>query len=341
MFEKQYIVNLAKDLASGKISQYSANLEDVNPEQRLREALAKLMDYSLEGNGKIDRKTFRANKIEIFEIIEEVVNETIHSKMINQFDSFVEYRNLAWGDENLFTTPTNDLFRVALVSDGNANIRRQRLREGQEFSVSLDTYAVKIGEELGRFLAGRIDWAEMIRKIGESFAKDLNQRIYRAILSSYGKYNGQYHMTANITEDQLVELAMHIEARTGEKVKIYGTKLALRKVAPSDISDRMKDEKNSLGYYGEIAGIELREIAQTHAYEKDDNGYDKFAIDNDMLLLLPENVDKMIKVINEGDSIIQDNNGGQSSDMMIEYFVSNKFGISVITSKVFGFVKLA
>ena len=326
------IVKLAVDLAKGKVQNYSAQeSNDV-----LRKAFAKLMDFSLEGNGKIDRKTFRKNKVEIFEILEEIINETLHEGLENQFDGFAEYRNLAWGDENLFKTPANNIFRVALVSDGNGNIRRQRLRDGQEFSVSLDTYAIKVGEDFHRFLAGRVDWAEFMAGIAESFKRDLTQRIADAVFNSFGEYGAEYHKTFSAvpTEDELVTMAMHIEARTGEKVAVYGTKLALRKLAPSQISENLKDARNSVGYYGEIAGIELREIAQSHNY-----GSDTFAIDNNFILMLPQNADKMVKVINEGDAIIQDQQGGVTSDMMQEYFIANKFGISVITSKVYGFAK--
>jgi hypothetical protein len=326
------MIKLAVDLAKGRVQNYSTN----EANDALRKAFAELMEFSLEGNGKIDRKTFRKHKVEIFEILEEIINETVQEDLSNDLEAFAEYRNLAWGDENLFKVPANNLFRVALVSDGNSNIRRQRLRDGQEFSVSLDTYAIKVGEDFHRFLAGRVDWADFIEGIAKSFKKDLNERIAIAVMQSYGEYNGTYHFTATTvpTEEEIIELAMHIEARTGEKVAIHGTKLALRKLAPDATTDAMVDTKNDLGYYGKIASIELREIAQTHKY-----GTDEFSIGNDFVLLLPQNADKMVKVVNEGDAIIQDNQGGTSSDMMQEYFVSNKFGIAVVTSKAFGFVK--
>ena len=326
------IIKLAVDLAKGKVQNFSAQESN----DTLRKAFADLMEFSVEGNGKIDRKTFRKHKVEIFEILEEIINETLHEGLQNQFDGFAEYRNLAWGDENLFKTPANNIFRVALVSDGNGNIRRQRLRDGQEFSVSLDTYAIKIGEDFHRFLAGRVDWAEFMAGIAESFKRDLTQRIADAVMASYGKYGATYHtkLTNGITEDDLVTMAMHIEARTGEKVAVYGTKLALRKLAPSQITEAMNISRNAVGYYGEIAGIQLHEIAQSHQY-----GSDEFAIDNNFIMLLPQNADKMIKVVNEGDAIIQDQQGGTTSDMMQEYFIANKFGISIITSKAFGFIK--
>ena len=330
------IVKLAVDLANGKtITDGKRNFSAKESNDTLRKAFADLMEYSLEGNGTIDRKTFRKHKVEIFEILEEIINETLQEGLKSQFDGFAEYRNLAWGDTNLFKTPANQIFRIALVSDGNGNIRRQRLRDGEEFMVSLDTYAIKLGEDFHRFLAGRVDWAELMEGVAESFKRDLTQRIYKAVLSSYGRYNDTYHFEGNVSEDDLVELAMHIEARTGEKVAVYGTKLALRKLAPNAITEAMNNSRNQVGYYGVIAGIELREIEQSHKY-----GTDEFAISNDMILVLPQNADKMVKVINEGDAIIQDQQGGTSSDMMQEYFIANRFGVAVITTKVFGFVKL-
>ena len=331
---RKEIVKLAVDLAKGKVQNFSASESN----DTLRKAFADLMEFSTEGtNGKfeISRKTMRKHKVEIFEILEEVINETLQEGLKSQFDGFAEYRNLAWGDTNKFTTPVNNIFRVSLVSDGNGNIRRQRLRDGQEFSVDLDTYAIKIGEDFHRFLAGRVQWAELMAGIAVSFQRDLTARIHTAVMASYGRYNGTYHMSGNLQEQDLVELAMHIEARTGEKVAVYGTKLALRQLAPEAVTDTMRDRRNEVGYYGTIAGIELREIEQSHKY-----GTDEFAIDNSMILVLPQNADKMIKVVNEGDAIIQDQQAGVSSDMMQEYFIANKFGISIITSKVFGFVKL-
>ncbi|AGI11758.1 major capsid protein [Bacillus phage Izhevsk] len=326
------IVKLAVDITLGRVTNYSKQEQN----ETLRSAFADLMEFSTE-SGEISRQTFRKHRAEIFEILEEIINETLHEGLGNQFDGFAEYRNLKWGDTNVFKVPVKDIFRVALVSDGNGNIRRQRLRDDQEFAVNVDTYAIKIGEDFHRFLAGRVQWSDLMGLIAESFKRDLTLRIYDALLASYGEYNSTYHWTGTLDEEKIVETAMHIKIRTGEDVAIYGTKLALRRLAPSAgmITDEMRNYRNKVGYYGEIAGVELREIEQAHNY-----GTDTFAIDNNMLLILPQNHDKMIKIINEGDAIIQDQAGGISADMMQEYFIANRFGIAVITSKVFGFVKL-
>lgn len=332
------LIKLGIDLAKGKVQQYST--EEANA--TLRKAFLDLMEIS--DGGKIDRKTFRRHKTEIFEILEVILEETINEGLENQFEGFAEIRNLKWGDTNRFLVPDNEYFRVAMVSDGNGNIRRQRLRDGEEFLVTPETYAVKIYEEFYRFLAGRINWADMINKVAVSFQRDLIQKIYDAVYASYGQYNSTYHKTLTLTgtdaltadelEEELVQMAMHLEARTGEKVDIYGTKLALRKLAPSKATEAMNDARNRIGFYGEIAGIELHEIKQSHKY-----GTDEFAIDNNFVLLIPRTPDKMVKIVNEGEAIIQESEGGRNADMTMEYFIAQRFGIGIVCSKAFGFIK--
>lgn len=334
------LTQLSKDTLSNEVEQYSLTKKQANSE--IRRGVDEILGYTANG-GKVSHQMFRERKNEFFAFIEDSIAEKVDNTIRWNLGQFVEYRNLAFGDENLFKVPTNDMFRVALISQGNANIRRQRLREGLEFKVQTEPYGVKIGEELHRILAGRVDWDAMVQGVGESMAQAVNTRIYDAIVSSYGKFNSQYHVTMNPKEDDIIEMAMHIEARTGERVGIYGTKLALRRIAPKpeDISDNMRDNKNALGYYGTLAGIPMHEIPQSHKYGKNDKGEDEFAIDNDMLLLLPLSTDKFIKVVNEGEPIMQDNNGSATSDMMNEYFIVQQIGFSVLTSKVFGFIKLA
>src|SRR5699024_10085366 len=243
------IVKLAVDLAKGKVQNYS----NTDANETLRKAFADLMEYSAEGNGKIDRKVFRRHKTEIFEILEEIINETVNEGLEGQFDSLVEYRNLAWGDTNVFYVPANNNFRVALVSDGNANLRRQRLKDGQDYTVNISTYAIKIGEDLYRFLAGRIDWVEFIDGIAKAFVHDLNAKIYGAITDSFADLGATYHVDVtsegSLTQDDIVKMAMHIEARTGEKVHIYGTKLALRALPQENVTDLVNNAINENGYY--------------------------------------------------------------------------------------------
>lgn len=326
---KENIVKLGIDLYRGQVQNYS--IEESN--EVIRKAMKQFM--GLTDNGKLDFKAFRRNKLEIFEIIEEVVTETINEGLDGQFDNLVEFKNYAWGDKPEFEVPNNELYRVAQIVDGNGNIRRQQLRENETFTIDYKTYGVKIFEEYHRFLAGRVDWAKMMKIVGESFQEQLKNVIFDTVMNTYGKtYDAPYHVTGTPSEDQLIDIASHIKARTGDDVAIYGTLGALRKLEPNVISDGMKDRRNATGYYGVISGLNAFEIPNSHKI-----GTDDFIIKDDFVLLLPQTPDRLIKVISEGQAVMQDTSGGVTSDMVQEYFIGQRFGVAVISSKAFGFYK--
>ncbi len=325
---KNDLVKLAIDTYSNRVVNYSK--EEAN--ESLRKAFMELNG----GSDKIDRKSFRRNKNEIFEIIEETLVNLVSEGLENQFDDFAEFRNLALGDKNEFHIPNEDLFPVSVTADGNGNVRRQRIGSDRTITVDTTTYTVKIYEEFNRFLAGRIDWVDMVNRVARSFNVKIKNDIYNAIYNSFSDLNATYGISAAYDEATLTELAQHVEAATDSDVIVFGTKAALAKVAPSTVSDKMRDEKNNTGFYGVVNGIELREVKQSHKI-----GTDDFAIDDNFLLVIPTIEDRMVKVVNEGDAFMIENQGGQNADLSMEYLYGMKFGVSVIPAAKYGIYRLA
>jgi len=231
---KNDLVKLAIDTYSNRVVNYSK--EEAN--ESLRKAFMELNG----GSDKIDRKSFRRNKNEIFEIIEETLVNLVSEGLENQFDDFAEFRNLALGDKNEFHIPNEDLFPVSVTADGNGNVRRQRIGSDRTITVDTTTYTVKIYEEFNRFLAGRIDWVDMVNRVARSFNVKIKNDIYNAIYNSFSDLNATYGISAAYDEATLTELAQHVEAATDSDVIVFGTKAALAKVAPSTVSDKMRDE---------------------------------------------------------------------------------------------------
>lgn len=321
------VVKLAIDLYKGSLGNFSK--EEAN--EVLRKALIDIAG----GKETLTFKDFRRHKVEFFEILEEALSVLVSEGLENQFGDFAEVRNLAWGDTNVFTVPDTKLFPVAVISDGNFNIRKNRLDTG-EFTVPTVTRGVAIYEELYRFLSGRIDWVEMVNRVSKSFETEMANEVYNAIYNSFDSLSAPYAVSGAYNEAELTELAQHVEAATGSNVLIFGTKMALSKVKPSDVSDNMRDTKNRIGYYGMINGYEMREIKQAHK-----PGTHEFAIDNNFLLVVPEADNKMVKIVNEGEALILENPGGINADQSLEYVFTMKSGVGIVKSFEYGIYKLA
>jgi hypothetical protein len=317
---------LAIDIAQDNITKYTKN--DAN--EVLRQELIELNG----GSDKITPKSFRANP-QLFAILEEALDTLVVSGLQEQFDDFVETIELDWGDTRVFTVEDNRLFDVALVSDGNLDIRRERIDKGS-ISVRTKTYAVGIYEELHRLLAGKVDWVSLIDRVSASYNNKIKTEVYNAIYNSYDQLNPVFQSTGTFTEAELTDLIQHVEASTGAEAMVLGTKSALARITTAEVSDSMIEARNSMGYLGMFRGTPMVEIRQAHT----PNSYD-WAIDNNFLIVAPQMENRFVKVILEGDSIIEETQENTRLDMQREYKFIKKAGFAVISSSNYGIYRMS
>ncbi|MFA5559528.1 MAG: hypothetical protein WDA59_08805 [Methanofastidiosum sp.] len=312
---------LAVDIYENKLGNYSK--EDAT--QALREEFIKIC-----GTDKIDRRALRRHSAAIFEIIEETLDVLVGRKIESAFKDNAEYRNVAWGDSPRFILKNPNLFKVALVSDGTQNLRRQRLDDGS-LTVTTYTRGIKIYEEFYRFLAGRIDWSDMVNKVADSYTNEIYTQVYNAIYNSYDGLTSTYAKTGAFNDSTMRTLIEHVEAANNASAAIYGTKNALGKVETAQISESMKDVYSSQGFYGSFYGTPMRKIQQSHT-----NGTETFAVNENFLIILPEGDERIVKIVDEGDSIILETPSSENQDLSMEYTFLRKSGIGVLTAAKYG-----
>lgn len=319
------LVKLALDMKKGKITNYTK--DEAN--EVLRQELIELNG----GSDKLNAKSFRKYP-EMFEIIEQILDNAISEGITDQFSDFVETVQLDWGDTQVFTMDENRLFDVSVVADGNGDIRRDRL-DSSEVTVRTKTYAVSVYEELHRILAGRVSFDRMIDIVARSYENKIQTDIYNAVYNSYDQLNATYSATGTFTEATLNDLISHVEASSNSEAMILGTKSALSKIGKDKVSDTMIDERNRMGYVGIYNGTPLVEIRQVHK-----SGTHEFAIDNNFLIVAPQGLEPFVKLILEGDSLIEEVTEGRK-DMQREYRFIKKAGFVVLASSNYGIYRLS
>jgi hypothetical protein len=319
------ITKLAVDLYKGQVTNYSKeDAMDV-----LRRELIELNG----GSDKITPKSFRKNP-ELFEVLEEALDILIVEGLTDQFDDFVETVVLDWGDTKVFTLTENRLFDVGIVSDGTGDLRRDRTDTG-EITIKTQTMGVAVYEELHRLLAGRVDWAKLVDNVAKSYNNKLKVEVYNALYNSFDKLSATYGQTGVFSEGKLRDLIAHVEAATGFEAVIMGTKQALGQITNSTMSESMKEAKGRLGYIGSFEGTDMIEIKQAHK-----PGTDTFAIDSNFLIITPKSPDKLVKIVLEGDSIIEESGEGKRKDMQRDYTFIKKAGFAVISTSKYGIYRL-
>lgn len=326
--------NLACDLTKGV---QVFNIDDKQYDQNgAADVLRKALVDANGGSTKLDMKALRRNKVQIFEIIEELIPAILKEKLKGDefWMKFVEERNLALGDKNEFYTPDNSLFIVSKIADGVATPDRQRIGGATTKSVETAYRAVRIYDEWSRFMAGRIDWNDLCDRVARSFKQEMWNDVYVAfngISDTTDGLSATYVKSGSWNEDTMLNLCADIGAETGVTPIIFGTAAALRKVKSSVIAESAKDALHNMGYYGKFYGYEEVMIPQAH-----ESGTDNRIFDDNTVYVVGGD-DQFIKFVNEGDAYITDTDGSNRADMTIEYFMRMKWGIALMfSSKCFG-----
>ncbi len=291
------IVQLAVDTYKGRVENFS---EAQNSPKLLRDALIEA------NNGKtyLDYKDIRDGKCNgLFSLIETILSQTVVEGLQESdfFNSVVDFRNVAEGDQNLFLIEDNDLYIVAEIADGTQGIRRQRLGGAKETSIPTSLKAVRIYEELNRILAGRVNFNEFVDKVAESFRRKLMDDIF-ALWSGItaDQLGGAVYFpeAGPYDEDDLLDLIAHVEAAAGGKTAtIIGTKKALRKLVPSILAETGKQDLYNDGYFGKFYGTPVLAIPQRHKV-----GSDEFVMDDDVINIIAGD-ERPIKVRNSANKI--------------------------------------
>jgi hypothetical protein len=324
------IIDLGIDLARGSVSQYSS--EQAN--EILRKAMLDLAGCE---DGKFDYKKFRRNQVAIFEVLEEILDATIEEGIKNQFDGFVDYRSTRFGDKLSFRRKNHDLFEISMIAGGTNNLRRQRLSDSS-FTIETNWEGVKIYEELERFLAGQVDWVGMINTVDRSFQSAIASRIYQAVKAAYSGLTAPYYESGSWDIDTFNTIVDHVQAATGMKPIVFGTRAAVSKAEPKYINYGLSslEQRNQDGYFRTIDGITFSVIPQAHI-----PGTDTFTIDDDFLLIVPNGDEKIIKLVTEGETLIKEVNGQDNADDSQEYTVRKKYGVGVVSASKYGVYILA
>lgn len=328
--ERNDILSVAIDTIQGKVDTKFSNKQT---SEELRNALIDLNG----GSTKINPKTFRPGN-ELFEVVQELLPVMIEEgikRTTNPLFNLVEYRNIAAGDVAEFDVKGEANFVVANAAAGIQGVRRQRIVGGTSITVPTQTKAIRVYENLGRLLAGRIDFDEFVdgvAKAYENYVTDLAYTTLAGITSSTQGLNATYVCNGSISEAALLTLIEHVEAATGEKATVLGTKTALRKLGASiTYSAEQNTDLYNQGYLGKIVGTPCVEIPQAHKV-----GTDTFAIANDALWVVAGDA-KPIKVVTEGDGMMILREAKDTADLTNEYVYIQNVGAGVVVTEKMGY----
>ena len=180
-------------------------------------------------------------------------------------------------------------------------------------------------------MTGRIVWNDLVNRVVLSLDQEIANIIVKQIEKAYNGLDAKFVCSGTLDEDKLLELAQRVEAKTGLKPTIYGTRKALSKLKPnlSYVANADKDDMRNQGFLSVWNGLNVVEIPQTLDANND------FVLADNMLFVLPQGDTKLVKMAFEGDAYIQESNEGRM-DLQLEYLITRKMQLGVVKGNWYG-----
>ena len=313
------IQKLALDCYNGKVENFSVK----DGEDTLKNEILNMV------GGEWDYYSYQENKHKIFRLISEVLTVKVNELTAESFAAFCEVRDYALGDKVEFTVKNTDLFKVANIADGKNSTRRSRLL-GRKVPTVAYKLAVAVYEEFDRFLAGRIDFRELVDRAAASFQHEIAMQISGAVQNAYTTTHENLKVSANYSDAELKKLIAKVKGATGQEVVIYGTPTALGQVESAGAIADLND-KRQFGYTKIFDGVQMLELPQVYDVENN-----QFGVKENLLLVLPVG-EKLVKLGFEGQLMtIENTDGSVRDDQQIEFFMQRKLHLGVLVASRFG-----
>lgn len=272
---------------------------------------------------------YRENKNTIFALMEEVINDVLPKKVLEQYGQFAEIKTFKQGDKPVFTqritTAAKRRAKQFVTKVGLAGIYEVFKLDGKTIEIPTSAFggAAQIGFE--EFLDGRVDMADVLDIIMEGLDECVYLEIERALKGSVTDLQ-----TANKTsQTSFVETEMDkllAVADSYGQATIYCTLEFAATMVPAEgwRSDNMKDQRWNNGYLANYKGH--RVIVLPQSFEDETN--EVKVIDPSYAWIIPTGAnDKPVKIAFEGTAIVREI---ENADMSREVQVYKKLGVGTI-----------
>lgn len=318
------VVDVAVDRCNGQVREFTNGQAD--------DLITKALITANNGKTAIDFRDIRDGKCgKLFSMIELIIKKVVVEGLVGDeyFNQLVDLRVVPLGDKPEFKVEDANWFTVSKVADGAQNaVRRQHLTGSTTTTVPTYWNVIKIYEELSRVLSRQANMAEMIRDVAKSFKQNMLTDIYSIWANATTTQLGgaTYNITGVYDESTMLTLIDHVEAKSGNMANLYGTRSALRKLTTGVVADSAREDMYNMGYYGKFNGTGMAITPQRHTV-----GTDTFVFSDSVINVLAGPT-KPIKVVIEGNPLVNSGNLMDKADLSQEYIYAQRYGVGFVLS---------
>ena len=326
MADIKAIKELALYAAKKQVPAAFANqtVKDVN--NALREELKELCGtYDL----------YRRNKLDLFEIMQETMDEVVPAQVMQVISNFAEVKNYAHGQKPTFKIKKGKLRARKFATRATASGVYETFRLDTD-TVDVNTFVIGDGAyiDFERFLSGDEDWADYMEALMDGMLHRIYKEIYNELMNGaalLGKMNKKDTVGAFSTAD--LDALLKIIKAYGDPVIVattdYINDMGDAVVESTGATDADKEEIRNYGRILKYKGAPVIELPVS--YEDETNTTEVFG--GKFAFVLPSSGYKILMVAFEGNTIVDD---WTNRDRSMEIQAYKKMGTAIVTGNNWG-----
>ena len=274
---------------------------------------------------------YEQNKHTIFALVEEVIDEVLPQRVMEQYGRFAEIKTVPQGDKAIFrqkiTADSRKRAKKFITKVGLAGVYEVFKLDGKTVELPVTAYGGAAQISIEEFLDGRLNFNDLVDIVMEGLDEAIYKEIEKALkatvtsLRSANKYTGAgFNATAM---DKLLMVA-----DSYGKSAIYCTFEFAATMLPETgwVSDEMRNRMWENGYLGNYKGHDVIVLNQSLDIEGD---VVKRVIDPSYAWIIPVGGDKPVKIAFEGQTLVDDR---KNDDWSKEIQVYRKLGVGTIVT---------
>lgn len=271
---------------------------------------------------------YRENKNILFELIEQVVNEVLPARVIEQYGDFADIRVFGQGDRPIFTVKTSNASKQRakkfVTKVGLAGVYEVFKLDGYSLEVPTEAWggAAQIGIE--EYLDGRIDMADVVEIINDGLNECVFREIAKALKSVISQIQGTNKKSDNSFVQSKMDALLQIADAYG-KSTIYCTFEFAATMVP-DQGWASNEQKNAMWNTGYLANYKGHNVVIIPNSFEDATNTEK-VMDPSYAYIIPTGADKPIKIAFEGDALVRE---WENRDWSREIQTYKKFGVGIV-----------
>ena len=274
---------------------------------------------------------YEQNKHTIFALVENVIDDVLPTRVLEEYGMFAEITTVAQGDKAIFRQKVSAASRRRakqfITKVGLAGVYEVFKLDGKAYEVPTTAFGGAAQISIEEFLDGRVDFNTLVEIVMEGLDEAIYLEIEKALIGATesasftpnNKYVGAgFNETAM---DRLVSIADSYGKST-----IYCTYEFAATMVPAEgwVSDAMKDQKWNNGYLANYKGHNVIVLNQSLVDETNTTK----VIDPSYAWIIPTGSnEKPVKIAFEGQTLVDDR---KNDDWSKEIQVYRKLGVGAL-----------